>query len=48
MLEEVQLLVAGARPEIVAVDDEGFLRGFSCLVDNGYAALLSPGVAESL
>ena len=41
VLEEVELLVARARPEVVAVDDERFLRVLARLVDDGDAALLA-------
>jgi hypothetical protein len=43
VLEEIELLVAGARPKIAAVDDERFLRGLACFVDDGDAALLAEG-----
>ena len=43
VLEEVELLVARAGPEVVAVDDERFLRCLACLVDDGDAALLAEG-----
>jgi len=43
VLEEVELLVAGAGPEIVAVDDERFLGLLAGLVDDGDAALLAEG-----
>ena len=41
VLEEIELLVARARPEIVAVDDERFLGRLARLVDDGHAALLA-------
>ena len=41
VLEEVELLVAGRRPEIVAVDRQAFLLRLACLVDDGHAALLA-------
>ena len=43
VLEEIELLVARARPEIVAVDDERFLGRLARLVDDGDAALLAEG-----
>jgi len=43
VLEEIELLVARARPEIVAVNDQRFLGRFARLVDDGYAALLAEG-----
>ena len=43
VLEEIELLVARARPEIVAIDDERFLRRLARLVDDGHAALLAEG-----
>ena len=43
MLERIELLVAGARPEIVPVDDERFLGRLASLVDDGHAALLAKG-----
>ena len=43
VLEEIELLVARARPEIVAVDDERFLGGLARFVDDGDAALLAEG-----
>ena len=41
VLEEIELLVARARPEIVAIDDERFLGRLARLVDDGHAALLA-------
>ena len=41
VLEEIELLVARARPEIVAVDDERFLGRLARFVDDGDAALLA-------
>src|SRR5437588_7900762 len=41
MLEEIELFVAGAGPEIVAIDDKRFLGRFARLVDDGHAALLA-------
>ena len=41
MLEEIELLVAGAGPEIVAVDDERLFGRLAPLVDDGDAALLA-------
>jgi hypothetical protein len=43
VLKEVKLLVAGAGPEIVAVDDEAFFRLFASFVNDGDAALFSKG-----
>lgn len=43
VLEKVELFVAGARPKIVAVDDERFLGGFAFLVDDGDAAFFAKG-----
>ena len=38
-----ELLVARARPKVVAVDDEAFLRAFVRFVDDGNAALPAEG-----
>ena len=43
VMEEIELLVAGACLEIVAVDDERFLRRLARLVDDGHAALFAEG-----
>jgi hypothetical protein len=43
VLEEIELLVAGARPEIVAIDDERFLGRLASLVDDGHAAFFAEG-----
>ena len=41
VLEEVELLVARRRPEIIAVDDQAFLLLITGIVDDGHAALLA-------
>ena len=41
VLEEIELLVACARPEIIAVDDERFLGRLARFVDDGHTALLA-------
>ena len=41
VLEKIELLVARARPEIVAVDDERFLGRLARLVDDGHAAFFA-------
>ena len=41
VLQKVELLVARARPEIVAVDDQRFLRRLARLVHDRHAALLA-------
>ena len=41
VLEKVELLVAGRRPEVVAVDRQAFLLRLAFLVDDGHAALLA-------
>jgi hypothetical protein len=41
VLEEVELFVAGARPEIVAMNDERLFFFVARFVDDGDAALLS-------
>lgn len=43
MLEEVELLVARARPEVVAIEGERLLRRLARLVDDGDAALFPEG-----
>ena len=43
VLEEVQLFVAGRRPEIVAVDGEAFLGLFAVGANHGHAALFAEG-----
>ena len=43
VLEEVELLVRGRGPEVVAVDHQRFLRGVALLVHDGDAALLAEG-----
>lgn len=43
VLDEVELFVARARPEVVAVDDQAFLRGFALVVHDGHAALFTEG-----
>ena len=41
VLEEIELLVARGCPEIIAIDDERFLRLLVRLVDDGHAALFA-------
>src|ERR1041384_3986876 len=41
MLEEIELLIACARPEIIPIDDERLLRLFTRLVNDRDAALFS-------
>ena len=41
VLEEIELLVAGRRPEVVAVDRQAFLLRLALLIDDGHAALLA-------
>ena len=49
VLEEVELFVARARPEIVAMDDERLFLFVAGFVDDGDAALFSERrIAESL
>ncbi len=43
VLQEVELLVTRARPEIVAVDDERFFGRLARFVDDGDAAFFAEG-----
>ena len=43
VLEEVELFVARARPKVVAVDDEAFLRLLAFFVDDSDAAFFAKG-----